>query len=107
MRIKLSDIFIPVPDKLCYTKQELLVLEINNGFIDEIAKQLDLTYLKNDDREGNLCFVNNKQLRPAFKMFFSKPDVIDYLNFVLKADDFDIKIDEVPFPGIAEFFMNQ
>ena len=107
MMTKLSDIFIVVSDKLYYSKKELLALEIKRKFMDEIARRLDLTYFENIEKEGNLCFVNDEQLRPEFKLFFSKSDVIDYLNLALKADDFDIKKDELPFPKINEFFIKQ
>ena len=83
MKIKLTDIFISNYDKWHFSKQELLALEIN------------------------VCFINDEQLRPEYKLFFSKLDVIDYLNLVLKAADFDLKNDKVPFPEVGEFFIKK
>lgn len=104
MNIKLFDIFIPVSEKPHYTKQELLMLDIKKDFIDQISKQLNLTYLENGNKNGNLCFVNDENLRPEFKAFFSKSDVMEYLNSILVVDDFDIKTDEAEFPEISTFF---
>ena len=107
MKIKLTDIFISNSDKWHFSKQVLLALEIKQNFIDEIARRLALTYFENGSKESNVCFLNDEQLRPEYKMFFSKSDVINYLNWVLKADDFDLKNDEVPFPEVGEFFIKK
>jgi hypothetical protein len=103
MNIKLSDIFILKSDKSDYSKKELLALELKKDFINKIAKRLDLIYLENSEKEGNLCFMNNEQLRPEFKVFFSKSDIIGYLSFTLKATNFGIKTDKIPFPEIIDF----
>ncbi len=106
MNSKLFDIFIPLRDKFHFSKQELLSLVIYDTFIKQIAKQLDLTYMENDSEGNNLCFADSEQLRPAYRMFFSKSDLIDYLSFALKADEFDIRTDEVLFPKREVFFIN-
>lgn len=80
------------------------MLDIKKDFIDQISKQLNLTYLENGNKNGNLCFVNDENLRPEFKAFFSKSDVMEYLNSILVVDDFDIKTDEAEFPEISTFF---
>jgi len=104
MELKLSDIFVPYSDQLHYSKQKLLMLEVRENFISEVAKRLDLTYLENEGKEDNLCFANNEQLRPAFKIFFSKTDVVDYIKRKLQEKDFDISIEEVSFPESADDF---
>lgn len=107
MKIKLTDIFIYNSDKWHFSKQELLTLEIKQHFIDEIARRLTLTYFENGRKESNVCFINDEQLRPEYKLFFSKSDVINYLNLVLNADNFDLKNDKVPFPEVGEFFIKK
>ncbi len=107
MSSKLSDIFVPEVGKFHYSKRELLSLELHEKFIGEIAKHLDISYMKNGSKENNFCFVDHEHLRPAYKMFFAKSDIMDYLRFALNADEFDIRTAVVPFPEREVFFTNQ
>ena len=107
MSSKLSDIFVTEAGKFHYSKRELLSLELQENFIGEIAKHLDISYKKNGSKENNLCFVDHEQLRPAYKMFFTRSDIMDYLKYALNAEEFDIRTDEVPFPEREVLFTNQ
>lgn len=104
MDLQLSDIFIPLPDKQYYSKQELLALEIKQDFIQKMERQLDLNYLESENSDSNVCFANHEQLRHEFKMFFSKADIVEFLNRMLPKEDFNIDIDKVPFPRTGEHF---
>ena len=107
MMIKLSDIFVFPSGKSHCTRPELFARPIKKDFIEKIEKRLELSYLEKGSGEANVCFANEKQLRPAFKQYFSKADLIHYLSAVLPEDSFDIDSDEVPFPDINNFFGGQ
>ena len=104
MIMKISDIFIVNSEQTYYSKEELLGLEINKTFISHLAKQLDLIFLENNNKERNLCFVDGEQLRPEYKMYFSISDVLAYLFSVLKTNNNNIKTDELVEPEIMTFF---
>lgn len=104
MIIKIKDIFTPKKDKRLYTKEELFDLKLGNGFINAMATSLNLNYLESNTYQSNLCFANNRGLRPEFRTVFTKTDVIYYVNAVLQKDYFDIKSDQVPFPNNDTIF---
>ena len=104
MMIKLNDIFVFPSGKSHCTRPELFALSIKKDFIEKIAKRLELSYLEEGSAEANVCFANEKELRPAFKQYFSKADLINYLSGVLPGDSFDIDSCEMPFPNLTTFF---
>lgn len=55
---------------------------LNSKIIEQIANNLGLLFVKQKDREGNVCFVNNPDLRPEFRQGFTVLDVLDYSNAV-------------------------
>lgn len=54
---------------------------------DEIVRQfeikLGLSYLSEKTPQGNLCFVNNKEMRSDFKQTFTKIDILNYISAFL------------------------
>ena len=78
--LKYSDIFIPIPGKSCYSLQELSRLKIHAVGICELAKQLDLTYVNYERTNGNVCFNDNRDVRPEFRTSFNKVDLLNYIK---------------------------
>lgn len=77
MTVKLSEIFIPLPDKVTYSTEELSALNLQPDFIKKMAAESDLIYVENTTAEGNLCFVENKEVRPEYRTTFSKVKVLE------------------------------
>ncbi len=80
--------------------------KLNSEFVTQIAKELGLTFVPEKEPEGNVCMVNNKEVRDDFKTTFAIIDILDYIYAVLhspiyreKYKEF-LKIDfpRVPFP---------
>lgn len=104
MTLKLADIFMPVPNKWTYTKQELLALLVRQVFMDDFAKRLNLDYVEQDTPEGNLCFANNQEVLPAYRTTFGKLDIVHYIVALLSKQQFNLGMGEVPFPENADAF---
>lgn len=78
----------------------------NPEIINDIANQLDLLFINENDREGNICFANSKDLRPEFKQSFTVLDLLDYSYAVLNSVTYH-KSDKnkgIPFPIHSDFF---
>lgn len=104
MTLKLDDIFISVPNRWTYTKQELLSLTVRKACMDDFAKRLNLGYVEQDTPEGNLCFANNQEVLPAYRTTFGKLDIVHYVVALLSRWEFNFGMDEVPFPENADAF---
>lgn len=98
MILKLSELFIIKSNKQFYTKQELFTLKLSSNFINKMEAILNLTYLENSTSKGNLCFASNSDVQPEFKTFFTKMDLLLYINATLNNDNFDIKTDTIQLP---------
>lgn len=78
----------------------------NPEIINDIANQLDLLFINENDREGNICFANSKDLRPEFKQSFTVLDLLDYSYAVLNSVKY-YKSDnnkEIPIPLQSDIF---
>ena len=96
---------------------ELMTLDqyinkLNSEFVTQIAEELGLSFVPEKEPEGNVCMVNNKEVRDDFKTTFAIIDILDYIYAVLhspiyleKYKEF-LKIDFpcVPFPKNRETF---
>lgn len=56
---------------------------INIEIINQIAEILGLLFINPKEREGNVCFANRQDLRPAFKQSFALLDLLDFSSAVL------------------------
>jgi hypothetical protein len=44
----------------------------------KISNDLNLTFIEEEEPEGNVCFANSDELRPEFKEFFTSADLSNY-----------------------------
>ncbi len=85
---------------------------LNPVIIKLIAEKLGLTFVPEKEPEGNVCFVNNAEVRPEFKTTFAPIDILDYIYAVLHSPTYRekykefLKIDfpRVPYPKNTETF---
>jgi hypothetical protein len=104
MILKLSEVFIPKPNKQFYSKQELFALKLSSNFIENMQVLLSLSYLETTTLKGNVCFANNSEVQPEFRTIFTKTDSINYINATLNNAIFNIEIDTIPLPTNAANF---
>ena len=97
MILQLSEIFIPLPDKVIYSAEELYALELKPSFIQKMTVYFNLSYVKNKIGEGNLCFAENKELRPEFRMTFNKADVVKKVFIYLSKERVNVMQDKLVF----------
>jgi very-short-patch-repair endonuclease len=85
---------------------------LNPEIVNQIAKNLGLGFVPKKEPEGNLCYINNPEVRDDFKTTFAPIDLLDYIYAVLhsptyceKQKEF-LKIDfpRVPYPKDANTF---
>ncbi|WP_026461432.1 type ISP restriction/modification enzyme [Adhaeribacter aquaticus] len=85
---------------------------LNPEIITEIARKLNLTFTPEKETEGEVCFANSPNVRPAFRQTFAPIDLLDYIYAVLHSPAYRekykefLKIDfpRVPYPQDAETF---
>ncbi len=85
---------------------------LNPEIIKQLAEKLRLTFVPEKEPEGNVCFLNNPEVRPDFKTTFAPIDILDYIYAVLHSPAYRekykefLKIDfpRVPYPKDAETF---
>ena len=78
----------------------------------ELAEKLGLTFVPEKEPEGNVCFINNPEVRPEFRTTFAPIDILDYIYAVLYSPAYHekykrfLKVDftRVPFPKDAGTF---
>ena len=97
MEVKLSEIFRYEPKVLQYRKESLLALDLKMEFVERLTKHLGLTFVENEKEEGNLCYAQNQNIRPGYRMVFSKLDVLNYLDNLLQPGIYHIESDTVFF----------
>ena len=95
MEVKLSEIFRYEPNVLQYKKESLLALDIRMEFVEHLTKYSGLIYVENKSVEGNLCYAQNQNIRSGYRMVFSKSDVLNYLNNLLKPRIYHIESDTI------------
>ena len=61
---------------------------LNPKITNQIAKNLGLVFVSTKEPEGNLCFVNNEEVRSEFKQTFTSKDTLNYIAAVLHSPIF-------------------
>lgn len=85
---------------------------LNPEIIKQMAEKLGLGFVPEKEAEGNVCFINNPEVRDDFKTTFAPIDVLDYIYAVLHSPTYRekykefLKIDfpRVPYPKDADSF---
>lgn len=85
---------------------------LNPEIIKQIAEKLGLGFVPEKEAQGNVCFINNAEVRDDFKTTFAPIDVLDYIYAVLHSPNYRekykefLKIDfpRVPYPKDTESF---
>jgi predicted helicase len=85
---------------------------LNSEIVKQLAEKLSLTFVPEKEPEGNVCYINNPEVRPDFKTTFAPIDILDYIYAVLHSPTYRekykefLKIDfpRVPYPKDAETF---
>lgn len=80
------------------------------ALLKRFEKALSLEFLPEGPTEGNVCFLQNPEVRDDFKTFFSTGDLLNYIIAVLPYDDQDLSISaealwaKLPFPNPKTFW---
>lgn len=85
---------------------------LNAEIVNQIAKQLGLTFVAEKEPEGNVCMANNSEVRPEFRETFAPIDILDYIYAVLHSPTYRekykefLKIDfpKIPYPKDTKTF---
>ncbi|MFE3871455.1 type ISP restriction/modification enzyme [Flavobacterium sp. ZS1P70] len=85
---------------------------LNAEIVNQIAKQLGLTFVAEKEPEGNVCMANNSEVRPEFRETFAPIDILDYIYAVLHSPTYRekykefLKIDfpKIPYPKDTKIF---
>lgn len=93
-------------------QSEARIPNLNVEIINQIAKQLGLTFVAENEPEGNVCMANNPEVRPEFRETFAPIDILDYIYAVLHSPTYRekykefLKIDfpKIPYPKDTKTF---
>lgn len=85
---------------------------LNPEILKEIAKSLGLGFVPEKEPEGNVCYINNPEVRDDYKTTFAPIDLLDYIYAVLHSPTYRekykefLKIDfpRVPYPKDSNTF---
>ncbi len=85
---------------------------LNPEILKEIAKNLGLGFVPEKEPEGNVCYINNPEVRDDYKTTFAPIDLLDYIYAVLHSPTYRekykefLKIDfpRVPYPKDSDTF---
>ncbi|MCK9450571.1 MAG: hypothetical protein M0Q90_02680 [Bacteroidales bacterium] len=85
---------------------------LNPEIVKEIAKNLSLGFVPEKEPEGNVCYINNPEVRDDYKITFAPIDLLDYIYAVLHSPTYRekykefLKIDfpRVPYPKDSRTF---
>jgi predicted helicase len=76
---------------------------LNPAIVKLLAEKLGLTFVPEKELEGNVCFINNAEVRPDFKTTFAPIDILDYIYAVLHSPTYREKYKEflkIDFPRV-------
>lgn len=107
MKVKLSEIFIRKPECHIYTVDELSILRLKNAFIQRLADRFDLSYVEDTDNSNDLCYAENREIRPEYRNTFSRREVLDIVLLQVCNPVVDLEADEVEFPTDARSFFSE
>lgn len=85
---------------------------LNLEFVNQMAKKIGLAYAPEKKLSGQVCYINNTEVRNDYKISFSTIDILNYLYAILHSSTYRtrqkefLKIDfpRVPYPTDAETF---
>jgi predicted helicase len=85
---------------------------LNPEIVKQLAEKLGLSFVPEKEPEGNVCYINNPEVRPDFRTTFAPIDILDYIYAVLHSPAYRekykefLKIDfpRVPYPKDAATF---
>ncbi len=85
---------------------------LNMEIVNQIAEKLQMAFVPGKEPEGNVCFINNPEVRSDFRTTFAPIDILDYIYAVLHSPAYRekykefLKIDfpRVPYPKDATTF---
>ncbi len=98
MEVKLSEIFCHDPHSKWFTKSALLALDIKSDFVLRLAEYIGMTYLEREIIDNNLCYAQIPEIRSEYKQFFSRSDILHYLENCLKPRRYHMELDTITFP---------
>ncbi|WP_286744481.1 5-formyltetrahydrofolate cyclo-ligase [Roseivirga sp. UBA1976] len=107
MKIKLSEIFIPLNGKQDYSIDELSFLSLQPDFIERTSSRLDLSYLEQPALEGGLCFAESNGVRPEFRSTFGKKDILEIVTLQMHSSQVNLEKDKVHFPQNSQEFFSK
>ncbi len=81
-------------------------------FIHQMSKKLGLAYVPEKKSEGQVCFINNTEVRNEYKISFSTIDIQNYIYGIFHSSAFrtrkkkipKIDFSKIPYPANCETF---
>lgn len=106
MKLKLSEIFVPIPNIRFYNAAELNLLDLQQDFIYKISILYQLPFEGIINSHDNLCFAGNKEVRLEYKTSYNKIDILEIILPQTLHQKIDFEIDEVIFPNEVHSFFS-
>lgn len=80
-------------------------LNFNNKILKKISLKLALEFLPEEPTSGNVCFIQNPDVRDDFKTYYTPDHLLNYLLFFLKLENKHLdKKTRIPFPNEEDFW---
>lgn len=85
--------------------KNIKTVNFNRDIITKISLALALDFLPEEPAIGNVCFVQNPDLRDDFKTYFTPLNLVDYLLFFLQQGNKETNQEIlIPFPKEKDFW---
>lgn len=78
-------------------------LNFNDRVLKKISLRLALEFLPEEPESGNVCFIQNPDIRDDFKTYYTSNHLLNYLLFFLKQETRQKEI-RIPFPNEEDFW---
>lgn len=87
-------------------------LNLSSEVISNIARSLGLSFITEQEEEGNVCMANNEEVRDDFRLTFTPIDIVDYVYAVLNSPGFiakcghsvELETLRIPYPTSENFW---
>lgn len=78
-------------------------LNFDDKVLKKISLRLALEFLPEEPESGNVCFIQNPDIRDDFKTYYTSDHLLNYLLFFLKQETRQKEI-RIPFPNEEDFW---
>ena len=78
------------------------IRNLDTAIIQQITSSLGLAFINPNEANGEVCFANERGLRPEFRQSFTATDLLDYIFAVLHGNSNSEKYEQFLKTGVAQ-----